>query len=77
MGAQNNNQHRQYVSFSRKMGRFTESQPIDFTQMRLDADSKQTTNDNSQGATEARKLKLTGKSRVMGVHPLSPFMTVS
>ena len=58
MAAQNNNQHRQYVSFSRKIGRFTESQPIDFTQG-LDADNKQDTNDDRQRATEARKLKVT------------------
>ncbi len=55
MAAQNNNQHRQYVSFSRKIGTLSESQPIEFTQMRLDADRKQTTNDARQGATEARK----------------------
>jgi hypothetical protein len=54
MAAQNNNKHRQYVSFSRKIGRFTTSQPIELTQMRLDADSKQTTNDDRQEATEAR-----------------------
>jgi hypothetical protein len=28
MAVQNNNQHHQYVSFSRKIGRYTESQPI-------------------------------------------------
>jgi hypothetical protein len=76
MAAQNNNKHRQYVSFSRKIGRFTTSQPIELTQMRLDADSKQTTNDDRQEATEARKLKVTWKSRLTGVHPLSALMRI-
>ena len=44
--------------------------------MRLDADSKQTTNDDRQEATEARKLKVTWKGRVTGVHPLSAFMRI-
>jgi len=87
MAAQNNNQHRQYVSFSRKIGRFTESRLIEFTQMRLDADRKETTNDDRKEATEAqrkaekyqsiaRKLKVTWRSRVTGVHPLSTFMRI-
>jgi hypothetical protein len=75
MAAQNNNQHRQYVSFSRKIGRVTESQPIDFTQG-IDADNQQDTNDDRQRAIEARKLKVTWKSRVTGVHPLSAFMRI-
>ncbi len=73
---QNNNEYRQCVSFSRKSGRFTESQPINFTQMRIDAHSKQTTNHDRQGATEARKLKITWKRRVTGVHPSSAFMRI-
>jgi hypothetical protein len=74
MVVQNNNQYHQYVSFSRKIGRFTESQPINFTQMRINTDSKQTTNTDRQGSTDARKLKVIWKSRVTGVHPLSAFM---
>jgi hypothetical protein len=76
MVVQNNNQHHQYVSFSRKIGRFTESQSINFTQMRINADSKQTTNNDRQGSTDARKLKVIWKSRVTGVHPLSAFMRI-
>jgi hypothetical protein len=76
MAVQNNNQHHQYVSFSRKIGRYTESQPINFTQMRINADSKQITNNDRQGATDARKLKIILKSRLTGVHPLSAFMRI-
>ena len=72
LAAQNNNQNRQHVSFPR----ITECQPIKFTQMRLDAHSKQNTNDNRQWATEARKLKVAWKSRVTGAHPLSAFMKI-
>jgi hypothetical protein len=79
MAAQNNNQHRQYVPFSRNIGRFTESQPIEFTQMQLDADKQQTINDDRNQATDAqrkskkyqkiaRRLKVTWRSRVTGVH---------
>ena len=44
--------------------------------MRLDAHSKQNTNDDRQWATEARKLKVAWKSRVTGAHPLSAFMRI-
>ncbi len=46
MEVQNNDPHHQYVSFSRKIDRFTGSQPINFTQIRINADSKQATNND-------------------------------
>ena len=55
--------------------------------MRFDADRKETTNDDRKEATEAqrkaekyqpiaRQLKVTWRSCVTGVHPLSTFMRI-
>ena len=91
VGAQNNNQHCRYVSFSRRRGIHRvqlESQPM-LTQWRPEADDKQATeklkdaNPNAADAraekcqpVAARRLKVAWRSRVTGAHPLSPFMRI-
>ena len=91
MGAQNNNQHCRYVSFSRRRGIhrvLLESQPM-LTQGRPEGDDKQATekpkdanpNDTDARAeacqpVAARGLKVAWRSRVRGAHPLSTFMKI-
>ena len=91
VGAQNNNQHCRYVSFSRRRGIHRvqlESQPM-LTQRRPEAVDKQATekpkdaNPNAADARSeqcqpaaARRLKVAWRSRATGAHPLSPFMRI-
>jgi hypothetical protein len=47
---------RRICKFTERTGRFTESRHIEFTPMRLDADSKETTNAGRKEATEAQRM---------------------